>query len=197
MKKELTIAVAVAAIAMTNFSNAAANDLEVALGLAWVNGGNVDSPVLNAKASNNVTPALSLTYHVTDHFAISSVAGISRHKFRNSTGDLGKASIIPVNLTAQYRFNPVSNFEPYIGAGFNYTIYVHQTGALGDLKDIDPSFGPVLQLGTNVKLNDRWFANIDYRRFWIRPDLEAKGVGKIEQIDLDPDVVTLSVGMKF
>jgi outer membrane protein len=174
-----------------------AGSIEVSAGLAWVNGGNVESPVLNAKAENNVTPVITLTYYATKNIALSSEAGISRHEFHNTTGSLGKASIIPANVTAQWHFAPDGAVDPYIGAGLNYCFFINQTGALGTLKHIDPTLGGVLQVGANIATGDKWFTNIDYKHLWIRPDLEASGGGKIEQINLDPDIVTLSFGMRF
>lgn len=171
--------------------------LEVSAGLAWVNGGNVDSPVLDAKAENNVTPAVTLTYYLTNNIALSSEAGISRHEFHNASGSLGKASIIPVNATAQWHFNPDGKVDPYLGVGLNYCFFVDQKGALDNLKHIDPTLGGVLQIGANIAAGEKWFANVDYKHLWIRPDLEAQSGGKIEQINLDPDIVTISVGMQF
>lgn len=189
----------VATIALLFSASALADEgsIEVSAGLAWVNGGNVESPVLNAHADNNVTPAITITYYATKNIALSSEAGISRHEFHNAAGSLGKTSMIPANVTAQWHFAPDGNIDPYIGAGFNYCFFTKQTGALGTLKHIDPTLGGVLQVGANVVTGDKWFANIDYKHLWIRPDLVAQSGGKIEQINLDPDIVTLSFGMRF
>jgi outer membrane protein len=189
----------VAAIALMFSASAFADvgSIEVSAGLAWVNGGNVESPVLDAQADNNVTPAVTITYYATKNIALSSEAGISRHEFHNASGNLGKVSMIPANVTAQWHFTPDEKIDPYLGAGFNYCFFTNQTGALGTLEHVDPTLGAVFQIGANIATADKWFANVDYKHFWIRPDLVASGGGKIEKINLDPDIVTLSFGMRF
>lgn len=171
--------------------------IELSAGLAWVNGGNVESQVLNAKADNNLTPAITITYYATKNIALSSEAGISRHSFQNATGSLGKASIIPANVTAQWHFAPDGKVDPYVGAGLNYCFFTNQTGTLGTLQHIDPTLGGVLQVGANIATGEKWFANVDYKHLWIRPDLVTSSGAKIEQINLDPDIVSLSFGMRF
>lgn len=119
---------------------------------------------------------------------------------------------LPPTLSAVYHFNLDSKFQPYVGAGINYTVFFDEdltsqadaafaslglTG--GDVK-LDSSWGIALQVGADYHLNERWLLNASVR--WIDIDTTAKikfdnGSVIKSDVDVDPYVYTLSVGYKF
>jgi outer membrane protein len=121
-------------------------------------------------------------------------------------GKVGETKHLPPTLSLQYHFLPKGKFQPYVGAGINYTIFFDD-GPDGTLKDLggdleidDNSFGLAGQIGADYMFNDRWFINADLR--YISIETEAKvtipGVGTIkEDVDINPWVYGLNIGYKF
>lgn len=70
---------------------------------------------------------------------------------------------LPPSLYAQYYFfEPTAKVKPYIGAGLNYTRFYHAKSvhaAVTDLNVKKHSFGPVANLGVDVKLTDNIYFN--------------------------------------
>ena len=121
-------------------------------------------------------------------------------------GKVGKTKHLPPTLSLQYHFLPDATFQPYVGAGINYTLFFDDEadGTLdaldGDLSIEDNSFGWAAQVGADWMLTDKWFLNADLR--YIAIDTKAKvtipGVGSIkEDVDIDPWVYGINVGFKF
>jgi outer membrane protein len=121
-------------------------------------------------------------------------------------GKVGSTKHLPPTLSLQYHFLPDGKFQPYVGAGVNYTIFFDDgaEGALkalgGDLEVSDNSFGLAGQIGFDYMLNDRWFLNLDFR--YISIETEAKvtipDVGTIEEdVDINPFVYGINIGYKF
>ena len=124
------------------------------------------------------------------------------------TGDkLGEVTHLPPTLTVNYYFNdPAAVFQPYIGAGLNYTFIFDEefTSANGDAGltdlDLDNSFGVSAQIGADYMLNNDWHINASVR--WIDIDTEAtfnvgEAQGSVNDIQIDPWVYTISVGYTF
>ncbi len=114
---------------------------------------------------------------------------------------------MPPSLTANYYFNDASSaFQPYIGAGINYTIFFDEeftsanAGAgLSDLS-LDNSFGLTAQVGMDYIVDKKWHVNASVRFIDIDTDAtfkvgEADGV--VSDIEIDPWVYTISVGYTF
>jgi outer membrane protein len=99
-----------------------------------------------------------------------------------------------------------SALQPYVGAGLNYTIFFDEefTGAnkLAGLTnlELDNSFGLTAQLGADYKINHKWHINASVR--WIDIDTEANfkvgsAGGRVSNIEIDPTVITVSLGYTF
>lgn len=126
--------------------------------------------------------------------------------------DIADFKHLPPTLSAVYHFAPMGAFQPYVGAGLNYTFIYDEdltpeanatfaslglTG--GDMK-LDDSYGVAFQIGADYHLNEKWLVNASAR--WIDIDTEAKisfddGTKLTTDIEVDPMVYTLSVGYKF
>lgn len=179
--------------------------LDVSVGLAGVLP-DIKSPAVNAAlggrldANNMYVPVANFTYYLTEHFALGTSAGITRHKFDASNfGAVGKASMAPFHLMAQYHFLPNADFRPYVGVGIHHTIFFKQTGPVfSQLKDFPSDTGHVLQAGFSYSVNKDYFVNFDVKKFYLETDVKFKGApSKLETIKLDPWLVGLAIGKQF
>jgi len=171
--------------------------LDASVGLAGVLP-DITSPVVGADASNQVVPIINLTYYLSDHFALNTAAGITRHRFDAGGAYLGRASMAPFHLMAQYHFSPGSAFRPYVGAGIHHTIFFRQKGPTFDnLEGFPSDTGGVLEAGAFYALSPDYFLNFDVKKFYLETDVTPKGGAKIETIKLDPWVVSFTVGTRF
>lgn len=171
--------------------------LDVSVGLVGVLP-DVKSPVVGADADDRYVPVINFTYYLSDHFALNTAAGITRHEFDNAGGKLGKASMAPFHLMAQYHFTPKADFRPYVGVGIHHTIFFDQGGpAFDGLKDFPSDTGAVLQAGFSYSVNKDYFVNVDVKKFFLETDVTPKGGAKIETIELDPLLVGIAFGKRF
>ena len=116
---------------------------------------------------------------------------------------IGETDHLPPTFSVQYHFAPDGKFQPYVGAGLNYTTFfstdVDQEfeDALGATKlSLDDSFGLALQVGADIELNEDWLINLDFRYINIETDAEVNGA-KIGTVDINPYVYSISVGRRF
>lgn len=163
---------------------------------------------------DNTQLGLNFAVFIADHWALEVLAATPfKHDVDFSvsdplgTGDnLGEVSHLPPTFTVNYFFmSPESNFQPYVGAGVNYTIFFDEefskaNKAAGFSKlDLDNSFGLSAQVGADYFFNEKWFMNGSVRYIDIDTDARFKlgeSTGKVS-VDIDPWVYTVSVGYKF
>lgn len=160
-------------------------------------GGDVD-------IKNDYVPEIDFSYFVTDNIAFELIAATTRHsvKDKNSLAgdvDLGKVSLLPPTLTAQWHFLPRQSINPYVGAGINYTIFYDEKS--GDVSSIsyDNTFGWALQAGVDISVGDGWFINADVKKLFINTDVtvDAGGTQVKADVDIDPWIFGLGVGYRF
>jgi outer membrane protein len=164
---------------------------------------------------SNTQIGLTFAYFVTDNINIEVLAATPfTHNVNFSVADplgtgtkLGEVSHLPPSVTANYYFFDASSaFQPYVGAGLNFTIFFDEeftssnaNAGLSDL-DLDNSFGFTAQLGADYKFDDTWHLNASVR--WIDIDTEAnfkvgEVAGEVSDIQIDPAVFTVSLGYTF
>ena len=121
----------------------------------------------------------------------------------SSTLAVGETDHLPPTLSVQYHFVPGGKFQPYIGAGLNYTTFfsteVDQelTDALGVTSlSLDDSFGLALQVGADIELSNDWLINLDFRYINIETDVSANGA-KLGTVEINPWVYAIAVGRRF
>lgn len=172
---------------------------------------------LLASVDDDITLGINLVYFLTDRWAVELLAATPfEHELELHSGDttlpLGETKHLPPTLMALYYFtDPGSPWQPYAGAGINYTVFFEdnfvasQTGPgsplnLTDLQ-LENSWGISAQIGFDYHFSDRWFANASARYIDIGTDAKFKAIdgtvpGKVS-VDIDPMVYTLSLGYKF
>ena len=167
-------------------------------------GGSVD-------VENAIVPELDFTYFLTDNIGAELILATSPHDLEGTgalagLGEVADVMALPPTLTLQYHFNPSGPVRPYAGVGVNYTIFYSEdasdslVGAIGATAiDLDDSFGVAFQVGVDFDLNDRWFLNADVKYIQIdtTATLNTGGVINTVDVDLDPIVAGIGVGMRF
>lgn len=203
-----------------------AGDFYVRVGATNVNpddpNGDIDLSAVDpalAKQDIDVDDAWSLTftgsYQWTENWAVELLAAYPfEHDIEvDGLGKVGSTKHLPPTLSLQYHFLPKGKFQPYVGAGLNYTIFFDD-GAEGVLSDLggdleieDDSFGLAGQVGFDYMFNDQWFINLDLRYINIEtkakvtlpaiPDIGFAGGTIKEDVDINPWVYGVSIGYKF
>ena len=211
MKKTL-LAVALAAALAPSFAMAEKGDIVVRLRATQVSPdekSKLDNPTFGAnsdlKVDNNTIPELDISYYFTKNIAAELILALgTRHKVEadlNGTKvDLGKVNLLPPTLLAQWHFNPDQTFDPYLGAGISYIRAMDNSLSLPNSTDIHISrnnWGAALQAGLDFNLENKWLLNVDVKKIWFDTTVRLDGVGKIDNLDIDPWVVSVGFGKKF
>jgi outer membrane protein len=163
-------------------------------------------PTANAKASNSVVPELDISYYFTRNISAELILGVTPHKVTGTAAiagvPVGKSTLLPPTLTAQYHFTNFGAFQPYLGAGVNYTWFLGTTpgGTAVTALNIKSSPGLALQAGFDYMLNANWGVNVDVKKLWLRPDITGNvtGTGAITgNLRLDPWIVGAGITYRF
>jgi outer membrane protein len=156
--------------------------------------------------SDEYVPSLQIEYFINDNISLELLCCIATHDVKAvstslGTVNLGTVSHFPPTVTAKYRWTDFGAFQPYVGAGVNYTtFYDDELPAGGPVTAIsyDDSFGGALQAGFDYKLNDHWAINVDVRKIWISTDVTLTAGATINaDVDINPLVVTVATGYRF
>jgi outer membrane protein len=89
-------------------------------------------------------------------------------------GQVGSFRQVAPTAFINYHLGPFGRFEPFVGAGLNYTRFTRvRTTASGNIAnggptefDLSDSWGPAVHAGSTFKLDDRWslLASVSYLR---------------------------------
>lgn len=164
---------------------------------------------------SNTQLGINIAYFVTDNINIELLAATPfKHDVNFSVNDplgtgtkLGEVTHLPPTLSANYYFNDASSaFQPYIGAGINYTFIfdeeftsANENAGLSNLS-LDNSFGLSAQVGMDYKIDTDWHVNASVRFIDIDTDASfnvGEASGSVDSIEIDPWVYTLSIGYTY
>jgi outer membrane protein len=228
MKKTLLVLAIAAAFAPT-LAMAEAGDIVVRLRGAYVSpdedsklgstsaaaglGANISS---GAKLSvdGNVIPEIDFSYYITKNIAAELILAIGTRHDVSITGNtgalgnqpLGSVNMLPPTLTLQWHFLPDQTFDPYLGAGVNYTRALDRNLATtkvipGLPIHIDRNmFGLAFQGGVDINLKDGWQINADVKKVYMSTDVSVNagaGFVKIDSLDIDPWIFGIGIGKRF
>lgn len=224
MKKiSLTLLAAASVVASLNAKAFEQGDLIVRVGATTVSPNESSSNIVvggtdlgvDLSVNDNTQLGLNIAYFVTDKINIEVLAATPfEHEVDFGVSDplgtgnqLGEIKHLPPTVTVNYYPNDGSSkFQPYVGVGFNYTVFfdeeftsANEAAGLGDLS-LEDSFGLAAQVGIDYMIDEKWFANGSIR--WIDIDTEASfnlngTSGSVNSIEIDPWVYTISVGYLF
>lgn len=158
-------------------------------------GGRVDTPTA-------LLPDGSVSYFLTDHFAIEGQVGavLTRPKIRDSLiGDVAIGSIRNASAVGivQYHFLPDAAVNPYVGVGVSATwpTAIKPAPGIPDFKVMSFT-APVLQAGLNVNLTGNWFANASLK-YILAPRSHYDIGGLKVQVDMNMLIVGAGLGYRF
>ena len=161
------------------------------------------SPVGGVGASDRIgvesktIPEIDFSYFFTPNWAAELILTYpQKHDVSLDGSKIGSFKHLPPTLTVQYHFLPGATFDPYLGAGINYTRISSVNllnGAGGLEKD---SWGGAIQAGVDVKLDKNWSFNIDIKKVQIRSDVYISGAD-VSEVKVDPILFGIGVGYRF
>ncbi|MEM1230559.1 MAG: OmpW family outer membrane protein [Pseudomonadota bacterium] len=155
--------------------------------------------VVDVDAATMMT--FNATYFVRERLAVEVLAALPfEHDIDLVGGDqVGRTKHLPPTVSLQYHFRPDARFRPYVGVGVNVTEFFQEDteGALaGADLELDRSVGLAAQVGFDVDITKRWFANLDLRYFDIDTDASLDGAD-LGTVEIDPWAVGLSLGVRL
>ena len=216
MKKSL-IAILVAGLMAPALSFAEKGDIVVRARATYV-GPDESSKLLatsgidnKLEVDSNVIPEIDFSYYITKNIATELILATgSRHdvSIAGTNGQkLGSVNLLPPTLTAQWHFNPDQKFDPYAGVGLSYvramdnglatTVAIGVTPAGSGIHIDRNMWGPAIQAGIDINLENKWLVNFDVKKIWFSTDVFLGASTKIDSLDIDPWVVSFGVGKKF
>ena len=216
MKKTL-LALAVAAALVPSLAMAEAGDIVVRVRATHIapdessklgtTTSTFGDPAAHLSVDSNTIPEIDFSYYITKNIAAELILATgTRHTVTanvlGTATDLGKVNLLPPTLLAQWHFNPDQTFDPYVGAGVSYVRAMDNNLNLGPTPiTIDRNnWGVALQAGLDYNLENKWLFNVDVKKMWFDTTVKAdlgSGYTKIDQLDIDPWVVSVGFGKKF
>lgn len=146
-------------------------------------------------------PEFDFTYAFTENFRTELVLTIpqSQEVKLAGVGKLGTFRHLPPTLLAQYHFAPGATFQPYVGAGANFTlIYATRLQvATVPLALENFSAGVAAQAGCDINLGNGMYLNFDVKKAVLRSDVSAPGGTRLTTAKLDPWLWSVGLGWKF
>jgi outer membrane protein len=158
--------------------------------------------------SNKGIPEVDITYFLTKNIAAELVLTYpQRHSVTVTSSavgafESGSFKHLPPTLMLQYHFNPEGRIRPYAGVGVNYTL-ISNVSLLVPVVNIplkleSSSVGFAAGAGADIKLDGRWYLNVDVKKVQIRSDVinGLNGV-KLSAVKVDPWLFGLGIGYRF
>lgn len=164
------------------------------------------APVAGAtvNVSNSVVPELDISYYFTRNIAVELILATTRHNAYgagtiSNLGKLGSAWLLPPTLTLQYHFTDFGAFQPYVGAGINYTwMYSTKSNALTSF-NMSNNVGFALQAGFDYMIDQHWGLNVDVKKLWLTSTATGfLGAAPVStKVHLDPWIVGGGITYRF
>ena len=177
------------------------------------NNGSLVIPELDLDSTIRVDSAAMLTfdgtYMITDNFGVELLAALPfKHDISvDGLGEVGSTKHLPPTLSAVYHFNTSGKWQPYVGAGVNWTIFFdeNEKGVLDDLDanlKLKDSWGLAAVVGIDVMLTDTMFINGNIRYMDIDSDVKITVPGDPDLVvrstaKIDPLVYAINIGWIF
>lgn len=147
--------------------------------------------------SDKTIPEFDISYFFTPNWAAELILTYpQKHTVTLDGASIGTFKHLPPTLTAQYHFLPGAVFNPYVGAGVNYTLLSKVELLNGAARLEHDSVGLALQAGVDFRIDSRWSINVDVKKLQLRSDVEIGGV-KASRVKVDPVLFGVGVGYRF
>lgn len=184
---------------VTPASASVLDNFQIKIGVSGVLPDEEGSPI-PAEIDDAWVPSAQIEYFFNDNISAELLCCVATHDVTAGGGaiDLGTVTHFPPTLTLKYRWTEFGPFEPYLGAGVNYTAFIDSDPPAGRSVEYDESFGPALQAGVDYRLDDHWSVNFDVRHIWIDTDVTISGdLSASDSVEINPWVVSTSIGYRF
>lgn len=194
-------ALALSALALP-VSAQSAGDWTIGLGLASVmpKDGNGTLTAGAVDVGNDLRPSITVEYFIRDNIGVELLAATPfKHDVSVGGGKIGTVKHLPPVVSLNYHWDTGSAFQPYAGAGVNFTGFWDEktTGALaGSELSLKNSWGLAAQVGADWWLNERAALRATVRWIDIDSDVYLNGA-KIGTAEVDPLVVQAAYVMRF
>jgi outer membrane protein len=210
MRPGLIAALALSTLgALVTFTSARADDesWEVRLRGVYLAAAQQSDAITGLLPANAITindkwlPDLDIEYFFLPHWSTELVLTYPQTQNVYVEGTkIGTFKHLPPVLTAKYDFLPGENFQPYVGAGVNFTIISDvnlNVPGVSALKLNSTSVGPALQAGFDYKIKDRWYMNVDVKWVLLGSNVYLPGQIRISSVELNPWLIGIGVGYRF
>ncbi|KUJ87758.1 MAG: hypothetical protein XD36_1741 [Halomonas sp. 54_146] len=115
------------------------------------------------------------------------------HDLSVAGSGVGSIDRMPVNLLLNYY--PLggldSRVQPYVGAGLNYTHFSSEPSGFS----VDESYGAIAQAGVDLAITQNIMLNGYVSYADVNADINASGIGKVGEVDMEP--VTIGGGITY
>jgi outer membrane protein len=174
-------------------------DWLIRLGVSNVDPKSNNHELVSVDSATSAT--INFSYMMTANWAVEVLAAYPfEHDIYVVGGpEVGSTKHLPPTVSLQYHFLPDSTFQPYIGAGVNYTTFFSEKlyGPLeGSKLSLDDSWGLAAEIGADFMLGEDWFLNVSARFIDINTDAKVDGAD-IGKVNIDPWVYGAHVGFRF
>jgi len=210
MKLGLLAALALSTLgAVVTFSSARADDgpWEVRLRGVYLAAAQQSDAINGLVPANGITindkwlPDVDIEYFFVPHWSAELVLTYPQTQNVYVEGTkIGTFKHLPPVLTAKYDFLPGQNFQPYVGAGVNFTIISDvslNVPGVSALKLNSTSWGPALQAGFDYKIQDHWYMNLDVKWVLLGSNVYLPGQIRVSTVQINPWLFGLGVGYRF
>ncbi len=175
---------------------------------AEVRAGGQRVPGADARADANHSLGFGATYDFHPGWSAEIALGLPPTTALKGTGTLagagtlGKVKYGPAVLSVRRHLWEDGPVRPYIGAGINYTLVLESRDGFVSNLDVKNGFGPVLQVGFEVPIDQRWSFFVDAKKIWLKATATGTlpalgGAPAHAKVRLDPLVVTAGVSYRF
>lgn len=167
------------------------------------------------EADNAWSLGLTFTYMFTDNIGVGVLGAYPfQHDIKPKgalksidSRDVGETKHLPPTVTLQWHFPTGTHFNPYVGAGINYTYFFDQDtkGLLEDTGanlDIGDSWGWAAEAGVDYVFANDWLVSGQVWYASIEPDADVTGgtLGLNERnlkVEINPWIFMVGVGKRF
>lgn len=152
-------------------------------------------PGASVDISDSGVPELDISYFFTENISAEVILAVTPHSITGAGAlagvPVGDVWLLPPTVLAQYHVTEFGRFQPYVGAGVNYTIFFGEDAAGGTVTqfDLDNSFAPALQVGFDYFFDEHWGLNFDVKKIFLRPDVSLNNGALTGDVTIDPLIV--------
>ena len=206
MKTPILAALALATATLLPMQANAQDDWFVRVGPVTVNpkSGNGTVTIGGSAAAvdidSNTQLGLAFGRYLSPNLAVEVLAATPFHHTVALNGaDAVDFKHLPPTLSLQYYFAPDAGFNPFVGAGLNYTLTFSEDSygpVAGNEVTIGNSWGLAAQVGAVIKIGETMDLVVDARWADIDADVQLNGA-EIGTANVDPLVYGLTLGFRF